>query len=487
MSLKNLFYLFSIISFLSFFTSSFSQTSEQEKEVENLAAFAKLYGHVRYFYPGDEAAETDWNKFVIAGVEEIRKTRGDQDQLQETLQNLFLPIAPGIVLGKKDQSLSMDPKLITPNNYKKQKTIFWQHRGMGMGAPNYTYQSIRINRKMDPVPDRNGEMQEFPEELFKAKLKVGETVEADLGQGLKAIIPLALYGDENHTFPQTDIELLQQHQQKINELTFPYNQGNQLPVRLANIIITWNVFQHFYPYFDLIDLDWEKELTSTLLATYEDQSFVDFRIRLEKMTAKLNDGHIRVSVLGDDTESGTPRFTWEWMEDQLVITKILDSQFTQVHLGETIIEIDGQNPESYFNEINSRISSSTEGWKRYRAQILSLQGEYMGDFSLKVKGHNGVVREEIVKRDMRLKDFFERFKDVKITEEIKPGIWYINLDQTPWAVIDTLLPELAKAKAIICDLRGYPKGNHQLINHLLEKKDNSSAWMQIPQILYPDF
>ena len=121
MSLKNLFYLFSIISFLGFFNSSFSQNSEQEKEVENLTAFAKLYGHIRYFYPGDEAAETDWNKFVIAGVEEIRKTRGDQDQLQETLQNLFLPIAPGIVLGKKDQSLSMDPKLITPNNYKKQK------------------------------------------------------------------------------------------------------------------------------------------------------------------------------------------------------------------------------------------------------------------------------------------------------------------------------------------------------------------------------
>lgn len=32
------------------------------REVANLTAFAKLYGHVKYFHPSDEAREIDWDK-----------------------------------------------------------------------------------------------------------------------------------------------------------------------------------------------------------------------------------------------------------------------------------------------------------------------------------------------------------------------------------------------------------------------------------------
>ena len=52
--------------------------------------------------------------------------------------------------------------------------------------------------------------------------------------------------------------------------------------------------------------------------------------------------------------------------------------------------------------------------------------------------------------------------------------------------IDSLFPQLQKASAIICDLRGYPNGNHELISYLLKTNDTSSAWMQIPQFIYPD-
>jgi hypothetical protein len=31
--------------------------------IEQLRAFAKLYGYVRFFHPSDEAAELDWDSF----------------------------------------------------------------------------------------------------------------------------------------------------------------------------------------------------------------------------------------------------------------------------------------------------------------------------------------------------------------------------------------------------------------------------------------
>jgi C-terminal processing protease CtpA/Prc len=54
------------------------------------------------------------------------------------------------------------------------------------------------------------------------------------------------------------------------------------------------------------------------------------------------------------------------------------------------------------------------------------------------------------------------------------------------AVIDSLIPNIANARGVICDLRGYPNGNHGLISHLLTGPDTSTHWMGIPKTIYPD-
>ena len=39
-----------------------------DRELDNVAAFARLYGVVRYFFPSDAAASLDWNQFAVDGV-----------------------------------------------------------------------------------------------------------------------------------------------------------------------------------------------------------------------------------------------------------------------------------------------------------------------------------------------------------------------------------------------------------------------------------
>ena len=34
---------------------------DDDRAVENLAVFARAYGYVRFFYPGDRATEMDWD------------------------------------------------------------------------------------------------------------------------------------------------------------------------------------------------------------------------------------------------------------------------------------------------------------------------------------------------------------------------------------------------------------------------------------------
>ncbi|MEO5601552.1 MAG: hypothetical protein ABIR06_11565 [Cyclobacteriaceae bacterium] len=76
---------------------SVAQTTQ---ELNNLTAFNKLYGYVRYFHPSDEAASIDWEKFAIYGSGKVQKCR-DVQCLQETLVELFEPIAPTIQIELK--------------------------------------------------------------------------------------------------------------------------------------------------------------------------------------------------------------------------------------------------------------------------------------------------------------------------------------------------------------------------------------------------
>ena len=39
--------------------------------IDNAAAFARLYGVVRYFYPSDAAAILDWNRFAVYGIAQV--------------------------------------------------------------------------------------------------------------------------------------------------------------------------------------------------------------------------------------------------------------------------------------------------------------------------------------------------------------------------------------------------------------------------------
>ncbi len=127
----------------------------QEYIVQNLRAFTKLYGYVRYFHPSDEATRVDWNKFAIYGVNKV-KNAPNQEALKTTLEELFLPIAPTLQILKKGEKPKTDA---VPGNIAQHQVVSWQHKGMGLGVVQnqYTmYKSIRLNRD-NVEPSNNAE------------------------------------------------------------------------------------------------------------------------------------------------------------------------------------------------------------------------------------------------------------------------------------------------------------------------------------------
>ena len=108
--------------------------------LDNAAAFARLYGVVRYFYPSDASASLDWNRFAIHGVKQVRGAR-DTKALQATLLGLFSPLGPGIEIS---QNLPPPPALGSPDH----QLIAWRYLGAGMSGSSVPgpYKAKRTRR-----------------------------------------------------------------------------------------------------------------------------------------------------------------------------------------------------------------------------------------------------------------------------------------------------------------------------------------------------
>jgi hypothetical protein len=119
--------------------------AQTKNQLDNLQAFAEVFGYVKYYHPSDAAYNTDWDAFAIYGSEKIKECK-DVDEFIEVMNGLFKPIAPGFQISKSKERFN-NQELI-PSNSKTYKSAYWQHLGVSYGMVNRgrsPYQSIRVN------------------------------------------------------------------------------------------------------------------------------------------------------------------------------------------------------------------------------------------------------------------------------------------------------------------------------------------------------
>lgn len=438
----------------------------KEQNVNNLKAFAKAYGYVKYFHPGDDAAIIDWSKFSSYGAKEIDKCK-TSEEVVETLNKLFSPFAPSVKFCVSKNKPEFDLKIITPKDTSGYKLTYWQHHGVGFGMQmEGTYKSKRINRG-----DKSDEGK-----IFDFQPDFGTIITKNIGNDIYCQIPLVLYCNEKSTYPQADLISLKNLLTELNKFDPTLY---KLTLWQGNVINTYNVFQHFWPYFDVVVVSWDNELTKALGRCYTDKTLQDHLTTLEKFTAPLKDGHI--SVYDKTMSLAAPPIWWEWVENKLVITHIYNNN-PELHVGDIVTKINGVRPDKYFKEVYSRISAGTIGWLSYKGEMLSLLGEDGSILKLTINGKSINLP--------RIHNPFDNgralTKDQIRYRYIGDSIWYLNMSMIELDTINMLLPSLEKCKAIICDARGYPKRNHDFITHLMKSDDTTKAWMQIPNIVFPD-
>ena len=453
--------------------SAESQEGLAPATLENLRAFAKLYGYVRYFHPSDEASEVDWERFVVQGVREV-KDASSQEELKKRLEALFTPIAPTVQIYDADDAPPPPVALLTPEDTAGLELVAWQHRGVGLGNPG-PYESARLVA--------SAETGRVTGALFGPRPAAGEVVEKPLPRGLAAQIPLALYSRDGHTLRPEDApppERLEAALQAINLSTLT---ATDEALRYADVIIAWNVFQHFYPYFDVVDVDWDAVLTKTLRRAGNDRSPEDFLQTLRWMVAQLDDGHGRVGHPLEEGRAGLP-FVVDEVEGEVVVVavadEVADGKDACFERGDVVTSLGGVPSEGVLDEAERYISGSPQ-WKRYRALREFGRGERGSEIRLTLERPGETVACEVTRN---FDGSLEEARPEPIAE-LYDGVYYVDLSRAEMRAVSRRAPALSAAKGVIFDLRGYPNSNHDVLRYLTRTPLRSARW-EVPEQIYPD-
>src|SRR5262249_12766614 len=142
--------------------------------------------------------------------------------------------------------------------------------------------------------------------------------------------------------------------------------GNDRSTRLAAVALAWNVFQHFYPYFDAVKADWPGELRRALTQAATDADERAFLDTLRRLVAELHDGHGSVGLRSPTGRSSYYLPLWcEWIEDQLVVTRVAPNGAGSLKPGDVVVKVNGRSAAEALAGEEQLISGATPQWKRY--------------------------------------------------------------------------------------------------------------------------
>ncbi|HEY0557428.1 MAG TPA: S41 family peptidase [Thermoanaerobaculia bacterium] len=312
----------------------------------------------------------------------------------------------------------------------------------------------------------------------------------DLGGGVSALVPVALPADDQGTFP---------HMSQPPILPVPDKPAGFVPTgddrttRLAGVVVSWSVFQHFGPYIEQVGTDLPGALRRGLTSAAAGPDAAAYVRTLRSLLAELKDGHAMVKNPAVNP-SVRFAFTWDWIENHLVITSVEAGATHGMLPGDRILSINGRPAADALAEIESLTSAATPQWLLLRSLTELSGGQPGGTATLTVQPHAGGPARTVTVAytapygsTLGIGGFGSPTepRPEKIAE-LRPGIFYVDLSRIDDDDFNAAVDQLAAADGIVFDMRGYPfLLSAPVLGHLIDKPVTSN-WFNIPVVTQPD-
>jgi uncharacterized protein (TIGR03437 family) len=419
-------------------TISFETRPLTGTALQNVVAFTRLFGYVRYFHPSDQAAVATWDGFAVYGMGQVEGAQTPTD-LATALQSLFAPLAPTVLVYPTGQTPAV-PAALQPADTTGLSVVHWQYIGFpSTGSSPYSASRIGAPLSNGAIPAGYTD----PAAAFVA----------DLGGGVSAFVPTVVYSNAQGTMPKPTASL--------PSLPGPPWSVSVRAVRLAALAEAWNIPQHFYPYFDVVNTDWGQALATALTAAAISPDEPSFYAGLCQLGSALDDGHFSINTGRMSPISlYLPPIAWDWIEGNLVVTYVGDAQGQTIQAGDAILSIDGQAVTDLIASAEGLISGASRQWLRYEALTQIGAGAYGSTIQLETE--SGGQQQVVAMTRTTLTNLWEPLGATPeprpaAIAELEPGIFYVDVTRTSSDQWSAALTELQGASGIVFDYRGYPQ------------------------------
>ena len=274
-----------------------------------------------------------------------------------------------------------------------------------------------------------------------------------------------------------------------NEIQYPDFKWTDRNFRLLAFFRYWNLVEYFFPYKYQMDQNWDKTLIEMLPRFSASESETDYNLAIKELTVKLNDRHASFDGMKVHEYLGL-KFTpiiFKIIDEKIVVTGFYDDHLASLNdlkKGDVITKIDRKTIIEIINEKQKYISGSNSASILDNFQYVLLNGS--ADKTEVELTRNGITSIKLINRYSLGKINITEVKNEKSEWELLEGnTGYVNIEKLSVISIPKIMEEFKNTKAIIFDVRGYPKDMLLSLAEYLNPIEEDYARHIISDLSYP--
>jgi carboxyl-terminal processing protease len=274
-----------------------------------------------------------------------------------------------------------------------------------------------------------------------------------------------------------------------------YDQSQLVPLghRLFALYNYWNAIHYFFPYKKLIGRDWDSVLLQYIPLLINANDTLSYNLALRSMVSEIHDCHGFFSNAKVVAPLRKAIGYWAPIEvsfigDKLYVTDVAKDSLQKmdaIKVWDEIVTVDGLTIPQSLDKWKQFLSSSNESaFKRDIARYL-LDGEQFSKVKLVINRNGKRESIELVRTGRSTEANNKRvdFNDDYDTMKMLPGnIGYVNMGKLGKDKVDSLFDTFMDTRAIVFDIRNYPKGTAWSIAPRLAEKEAKAVKFETPYV-----
>lgn len=264
-------------------------------------------------------------------------------------------------------------------------------------------------------------------------------------------------------------------------------------VRMADIIVRWNIIRHFYPYYEEDEMDWDNQLTKYLLSASEfnendKHSLYKWIMLIREFMNPVKDGHLIVQN-GFKVTDVIGGYIPEYYSDcsTLYVNDTLLASCPQIGEGKIVIldSIGHKASKDYFVAAARRVNASTEKRNDWTASYGLITSDTAASTIISWHDSAGNLKMDSIAIKNTNKPTIILGKRRPVEGNLGGGMLYIDATAKNFSPKTVIKANENGFDKILIDLRGYPSYDFEkVVEHLIEE-DKPYLSLSIPVSSFP--